>query len=820
MENKKSSYRSTIKDFVSELDADARTKRQLYIALNGGIYSSLKDKRGEGTKTMYFDDGTKQEVGTYEGRFKAISKSLGDDYESSNKLYRLITENGYSSNSREAKLKERMIQGYKLPEKKDLEACVSEDSKESKDFSENYSESPIADIPKDESQGRFAKFKTYVKNTTKGIAAAALLFAGSFKGNDSYTPASSSNYGQNAPKVESVEQEKLNNLAQAKYHNNSSSKESIEASKKETLAIKEETPSKQNVAVEQEELLNSASQLYSEHTLGESEIENSKGLEGSLKEDSSRKEKVSSALPLQISPEKLEGNPLLKRVADNLNLSQKRPYSGKLPQSYLSRAIVNQDGTLTANLGSNNPTVLETPSPVETEKTTAPTPKSEYKPVQEKPVQRSKDGLEIRIGGLPSRREYKKHFPYGLGFGSTKNSNAYENRDVSANLENSSVATSPQEKPNQMPKSTSEHTDDHGYFVANYMPKTPQLETDFEPANREYVETPNSIPEPSKQPTRDAKMPVALVQSTSEESQATPEESNLAQKVQVVESKEKPSFFEGLRKYQEHVNQRNAQIVDGDISINAWDYARQMGQNFVPLMEGVTDFSRMGYSDEALSSRTDTVKGNSKKFINGLKRLVSLGFWDSRSNEEKEKEGNQIVSVLKSPYDVVSGAVGTAVNVVDYPLAGGLEYTLRGVGQATRGVVRSAVGTVNYTGALLSYPLDKAEELIHPNTISQNTYEVLSSVTTLAGNVLSREAAQNGKLVDVTLTDGSVVTLDKGNPGTIVELLLTGLLDTITVDKLLDGSGGSGNSGHNQVGPSNGGGINITPGTGGPVGGF
>ena len=112
MENPRDSYKSQIKDYVCSLDIEATKKKQIYIALNGGIYSSLKEKKGKGTRTMYFEDGTKQNVNTYEGRFKAVSKILGDDLENSKELYGLIVTGDYGTKSRNNYFKENAAKKY------------------------------------------------------------------------------------------------------------------------------------------------------------------------------------------------------------------------------------------------------------------------------------------------------------------------------------------------------------------------------------------------------------------------------------------------------------------------------------------------------------------------------------------------------------------------------------------------------------------------------------------------------------------------------------------------------------------------------------
>ncbi len=90
----KTNRKQSIKNYVSELDLDARSKRELYTILNGGIYSSLdrdykKNNSTKGTKTFYLDDGTKQRVDTYDGRLKAARYILGEDY-NQEKIYSLL----------------------------------------------------------------------------------------------------------------------------------------------------------------------------------------------------------------------------------------------------------------------------------------------------------------------------------------------------------------------------------------------------------------------------------------------------------------------------------------------------------------------------------------------------------------------------------------------------------------------------------------------------------------------------------------------------------------------------------------------------------
>lgn len=107
MENPRDSYKSKIKEYVCSLEIGADKKKQIYVALNGGIYASLKDKKGKGTKTIYFEDGTKQRVDTYEGRFKAVSKILGEDLDNSRELYRSIINGDYGNKYRNNALKEK-----------------------------------------------------------------------------------------------------------------------------------------------------------------------------------------------------------------------------------------------------------------------------------------------------------------------------------------------------------------------------------------------------------------------------------------------------------------------------------------------------------------------------------------------------------------------------------------------------------------------------------------------------------------------------------------------------------------------------------------
>lgn len=285
-----------------------------------------------------------------------------------------------------------------------------------------------------------------------------------------------------------------------------------------------------------------------------------------------------------------------------------------------------------------------------------------------------------------------------------------------------------------------------------------------------------------------------------------------------IEQKEKYSIGKDLKKYIEHTSKRNSQIQNNSITINPSPFFVQTANNFSDMKEELTNYDSIGYSEKNISERNNGIKTGLKKIGNGLQKLVSLGFWDSREKEEKEKEGNQVLRVLKSPYDVVIGAGKTAIHSADHVVGGILEKTVDSAVAGVRGVVGSAVSATNYVGAIPFYALNGIEKQIHDGNISQKTYEGIFSLARFGGNVISHEVPEKGKFIEVIANDGNKTIIDKGEIGATLELAFALGLDSVALKKITEGSGNSSGNG-NWVVPDKNGGVDISPGGGGPVGG-
>lgn len=643
MENPNKSYKSKIKDYVCSLDIEATKKKQIYIALNGGIYSSLKEKKGKGTRTMYFEDGTKQNVNTYEGRFKAVSKILGNDLDNSKELYGLIVTGDYGTKSRNNYFKKTAAKNYlevkeiKESRKKNLEGEVLVGSAKA--------------LIKD---GKVILGKSaYALNSSQTKPVENFGDQGNLQVDQTYSDPVSIGTIQNTPLP------------------------------KKRSFLKRVAIAAGMVAI--------GSALFFGNSCGDSKKESNEN-------HSSKQEIVQT---------------LVK--------------SDKVQETSLENKVFAEVSTL--------------------EKTKETNEKRNYY-----------EGLvqsEIEFS-------YKLNEFYG-----SENENEISNEESCSNLEK---------------------------LLEEEMPSTSEeISPEYERHLQDYVSENAS----------------EAINNQTQEIQPTSTNQNSSQKYCVIKD---------LQKYVDHTTARNAQIRDGELSINPLHLVKQTGNNFVPLAEELTDFSSLGYSNEDFSNRTKGVKSGFKKIGNGLQKLVSLGFWDSRKEEEKTNEGNQALRFLKSPYDVVVGAVQTVVNSADYITAGVLGKTLNTTIDATRGVVGTAVSATNYLGAVPFYPIDKSEELLHENTCSQKVYETVFSLARFGGNVLSHEVPERGKTVEIISNDGKKVVLDKGEIGATLELL-TGLgLDSFAISKLVDGSGSSHSSGNGGGIPSNGG-VVIIPGNGGSVGG-
>ena len=117
-----------LNDYVGSLNVSSAKKNLSYAILEGAYLH--RDKKGKGTRTVKFQDGTKQRVDTYEGRIKAAAKILGSDYSGLNKIYSGVLESNQKYFSKNIKAKQKLenyISQYKLnsSEKGRLELSLS-----------------------------------------------------------------------------------------------------------------------------------------------------------------------------------------------------------------------------------------------------------------------------------------------------------------------------------------------------------------------------------------------------------------------------------------------------------------------------------------------------------------------------------------------------------------------------------------------------------------------------------------------------------------------------------------------------------------------
>lgn len=754
MENHRDLYKSQIKDYVCSLDIDSTKKKQIYVALNGGIYASLKEKKGKGTKTMYFQDGSKQRVDTYEGRFKAVSKILGDDLENSQALYKLVLGGDYRTKARNSYFKE-------TAEKKYLE--IQE----------------LKEIRERDLDGKVLAISATKTNNLGGVG-----------------------------------EEKKDKSEENHYvsENNSSSTNQVQQEKSVVVG--------------------SASQIQNIEKIGKFQdgITERRSLESRVKTNSEDPKEIVREIKETIAARDRKNDAPSEKISSSTETNYSTAFDYSPSQAQQEAIVVGESVNRTIN-----------PESVREDLNSPENPSKENSQVQSEIYLPKKNSLLNKIS-LTSDSFLKRMAlisACGLGLGyficseiNCGNSKNGQYDSVHSNQEIVQVL----EKPNVSKKDKAETqlfvevpTLEKPQGKNNYYEKLAQSEIEFSERLAEFYDNKNenidtnegkfsNLERLLRDETQQTLQEISPEDSNPLENCSLNEETTLTPQENKKEFSQRYYVIKDLKKYVDHTNQRNAQIVEGDISINPSHLIKQTGNNFVPLKDELTDFSSVGYSKEDFSNRTKGIKSGLKKLGNGLQKLVSLGFWDSRKEEEKTNEGNQVLRVLKSPYDIVLGTVQSAVNSVDYVAAGILGKTLNTTIDATRGVVGTVISTTNYVGALPFYPLDKAEELLQKNTCSQKVYETVFSLARFGGNVLSHEVPERGKTIEIISNDGKKVVLEKGELGATLELI-TGLgLDSFAISKLLDGSGSSHSNGNNGETPSNGG-VVIIPGNGGSVGG-
>ncbi|MCK5321295.1 hypothetical protein KAJ38_01840 [Candidatus Pacearchaeota archaeon] len=241
----------------------------------------------------------------------------------------------------------------------------------------------------------------------------------------------------------------------------------------------------------------------------------------------------------------------------------------------------------------------------------------------------------------------------------------------------------------------------------------------------------------------------------------------------IIEQKAESPTLNDWNKYVDHVIKRNPQIdkIEGKLNISADPnkFIHQIGKNYEPVLEDFGNVPKdIGFNKKKRESRVKRIGVGLKKAGKGLVKLCTLGFVDPNNETTKKKEGNQLVRLLKSPYDILSGTVEGVIAAADIPTAGIPGKSLDVLTNTFKGTINSAVNSISYPTAVLTKGIGKLENSVFKNDgkISKDTCVGLSIPPRFIGNVFNHEATNSGKTVYISEEE-----LDKGNTGAILEQL-------------------------------------------------
>lgn len=273
----------------------------------------------------------------------------------------------------------------------------------------------------------------------------------------------------------------------------------------------------------------------------------------------------------------------------------------------------------------------------------------------------------------------------------------------------------------------------------------------------------------------------------------------------------KSGYIEDTAKqYLDHVNARNPNVSKDGISICPNRVGNHLVNNFVPLAEELSTADDLGYGHKILGERKTQVVEGLEKSWNGTTKLVSAGFWDGRTTEEKTDEGNQVLRTLKGVYDIPFGLTESVVSGLDFVAGGIVGKTITVGKELATGTVNSAVDLGNYSFAPIFWAGQELENSVFTSNglINQRIYEISSVPLRFAGNVISHEAAQYGENIEIISKDDEAQKIKKGDVATF-ELASSLFFDGFGIANTFSGSSGSGTSIHHGSGFDWGNGSNV-----------